>query len=591
MRITFSGLLTAICVFCAGQCAAQDSSGAIVLADHISAFTLANPQTHWLEPARMATVEQAVAVGSFTNLAANTELALNRHNTAWIKLRLRQPAGSAQAWSLNIPLAFVDSVVLYQPDSAGRWQAQTAGNHVPRDIWSHNSLYPEFELRPNNDKEHSVYLQIRNFNGVHLPIRFEPTQQRNTQRLGEFALLGLVVGSLICMALLSAIRFAEHHNRADFLACLYGIFVTLLVAVFSGLAQTLLGSSALYWSSAAYTALAPLTMGMGLFFLRALYAVSTSHKRYDFVVMFTAWFAIVSTLALVFLERETAHLIVVVATYFAAAVGMVAAQLSWRFRSTIGKLVFAAFMLQFLAVLRLISESWGLASVWWSFHYIASVGVAISVPLLLYALTRATHGRKTLAQRAYNLPNQDALTGLLTRQAFMEQYARAYERVISDGEPVAVVLISVINHEHIREAFDDTTAEQCLLRAVIKLQRMLRDVDPAGRVDTNRFALLLEGVADKDALNQRMVQLIASGLTPIPGLTPEVNLQFQAACVLLHHYPVSPERIMDELGAVLHDMSPRTRRPIRFLEAPPTSPIPSSLSPDSTMDASRIHIS
>ena len=162
----------------------------------------------------------------------------------------------------------------------------------------------------------------------------------------------------------------------------------------------------------------------------------------------------------------------------------------------------------------------------------------------------------------------------------MRQYAAAYKRVISDGEPVAVVLISVINHDHIRQAFGDTTAEQCLLRAVIKLQRVLRDVDPAGRVDTHRFALLLEGVADKDALNQRMVQLIASGLIPIPGLEPEVNLQFQAACVLLHHNPVTPERVFDELGSLLQDMSPRTRRPIRFLEAPPTHPVVPSLNPD-----------
>ena len=115
---------------------------------------------------------------------------------------------------------------------------------------------------------------------------------------------------------------------------------------------------------------------------------------------------------------------------------------------------------------------------------------------------------------------------------------------------------------------------------MIKLQRVLRDVDPAGRVDTSRFALLLEGVADKDALNQRMVQLIASGLIPIPGLTPEVNLQFQVACVLLHHNPITPQRVMDELGGLLQDMSPRTRRPIRFLEAPPTHPVVPSLNPD-----------
>ncbi len=51
---------------------------------------------------------------------------------------------------------------------------------------------------------------------------------------------------------------------------------------------------------------------------------------------------------------------------------------------------------------------------------------------------------------------------------------------------------------------------------------------------------------------------------------PEVTLHFQAACVLLHENPVPPERVLDDLRELLADMSPNTRRPIRFLEAAPT---------------------
>ena len=132
------------------------------------------------------------------------------------------------------------------------------------------------------------------------------------------------------------------------------------------------------------------------------------------------------------------------------------------------------------------------------------------------------------------------------------------------------MLVRVINHSQIRQVYGDTTAEQCLLRAVVKLQRILRDVDPAGRVGSAQFALLMEGVKTRDQVTERMVKLIASGLIPLPGLVPDVTLHFQAACVMLHENPVPAELVLGDLRTLLSGMSSLTRRPIRFLEPLPT---------------------
>ena len=580
MRYPFVGFLLAFLCLGTGLSAAADKAPAIVLVDYAPAFEVATDVAVWLEPSRQATIDQVAKLADkFVELSPNAQLEMQSSNTVWMKLRLRRPAAAQQVWTLNIPLPFIDSVVLYQPDQNGNWSAQSSGNQLPQTMWSKHSLYAEFDLTPAPGRDQDIYLQVRNFKNLNIPLRFAPAPQRDGQRLAEFAALGVILGSLISLALLSLIRFAEHRNRADLLACAYGIAITLTIAAMNGITGALLGSDTLFWSSYAQTALPPFTMGLALLLLRDLFAISTRHRRYDIVLVYTGCAAMASALSLLLLDRELAHLIITVVTLFAACVGLIGSQLSWRFRSSVGRWLFASYVLQFLAVLRLIAESWGLVPCWWEFRYITSLAIAMSVPLLMYALSRATHDRKELAVRANHLPNQDALTGLLTREAFLQQYEAAYQRVVNNGEPVAVVLISVVNHDHIRQAFGDTTAEQCLLRAVIKLQRVLRDVDPAGRVDGNRFGLLLEGVADKDALNQRMVQLIASGLIPIPGLEPEVTLQFQVACVLVHHNPVTPERLLAELDGLLQDMSPRTRRPIRFLEAPPTHPAAPSVNP------------
>jgi diguanylate cyclase (GGDEF)-like protein len=212
---------------------------------------------------------------------------------------------------------------------------------------------------------------------------------------------------------------------------------------------------------------------------------------------------------------------------------------------------------------------------------VLTLSVAASVPALVYALGRATHDRTEIAARAEQLPTQDALTGLLTPAAFQTHLEEAYQRAIRGREPIALVLVSVVNHEHIRSNMGDPIAEQCLLRAVIKLHRVLRDVDPAARVGSARFAMLMEGVATRQALTERLVKLVASGLIPLQGLQPEVTLQFQAACVLLQENPIAPATALDDLSEVLAGISPRTRRPIRFLEPEPTqlASLHSSISP------------
>ena len=74
----------------------------------------------------------------------------------------------------------------------------------------------------------------------------------------------------------------------------------------------------------------------------------------------------------------------------------------------------------------------------------------------------------------------------------------------------------------------------------------------------------------RQVLTERLVKLVASGLIPLQGMPTEVTLQFQAACVLLHENPVEPAQALNELAGVLAGISPRTRRPIRFLEPVPT---------------------
>jgi GGDEF domain-containing protein len=378
------------------------------------------------------------------------------------------------------------------------------------------------------------------------------------------------LGLLLALSALSGVRYLEHGNQIDAGALLYGTLTLLTVAQFNGVLNVFLWAEVPALADYAYAVIPVIGVGVTLLFSRELCALSTRYPRYNKALHTVGWSTITSVVAYLVFDRQTADGIVYSAMVLASSMALLAALLSWRSHSPIWTWLLLAYIPHWLVLMRLLAEAYGLVPTYWEMRYVMSFSMALSVPVLLYALSRATHDRKELAFRANHLPTQDALTGLLTKEVFVGHLQEAYARAVDHREVVALVMVRIVNHEYIRRRLGDPVAEQSLLRGVVKLHRILRDVDSAGRVGTASFGLLLEGVATRENLTERMVRLIASGLIPLPGLTPPVTLQFHVVGVLLHENPVPPETALDKLDALLDAMSPQTRRPIRFLEPVPT---------------------
>lgn len=226
-------------------------------------------------------------------------------------------------------------------------------------------------------------------------------------------------------------------------------------------------------------------------------------------------------------------------------------------------------------------------------QYAVVVSSAIEVPLLLVALTLRSRERHGAQIRELALSTQDALTGLLAPHLFMDRLQQVIARYRRDHEDAAVVYIDLVNYARIKSLHGASVAEQSLLRSVIKLRRLLRDVDTVSRVSEARFGLILEGVASRASVTDRAARLIASGLMPLKGLKPEVTLQFHMAAVLLHERLHDAHTLASALDELLGSMSPRTRRPIRFLEPEDTDRVPLDLpdtqGPDSVADSDDSH--
>lgn len=544
---------------------------AILLDDSQPSFELKGELLTWLDEGAHATIDLVASNAvAFKPTAADTRFELHKFDALWIKLRLLRAPASTSDWRITIPLPYLDHVTLYQRDAEGRWITAKAGDIIPQHEWQVPGLYPELTLQTHAGMATDVYLQIRNFQPLSLPLRVATSLDRQQQRLLEMLGQGVLLGALLSLAILSLLRLMEHRNALDGWAALFGLCVAFTVAQINGVMSLFVWSSLPAIGNLASSILPIIAVGCTLLFLRQLFSLSLNFYWFDRLMSVVGWGTLVTVLTYGVIDRFVAERISNAFMLAAYCVCLGATVLSWKSGSKTGRWLTLALLPQFAAQIYMLIESIGWVPAFWPIRYIMSLGAALMLPMLLYLLSQITHDRKELVVRANHLPTQDALTGLLTAEVFQQHLEDSVQRAIEHREPLALVVVRLVNHEPIRQTFGDTTAEQCLLRAVVKVQRILRDVDPAGRVGTAEFGLLMEGVKTRDSLTERMVQLIASGLIPVPGLVPEVTLHFQAACVLLHEIPVPPDIVLRELHHLLQEISPRSRRPIRFLEAIPT---------------------
>jgi diguanylate cyclase (GGDEF)-like protein len=327
--------------------------------------------------------------------------------------------------------------------------------------------------------------------------------------------------------------------------------------------------------------LAAAAAAAGVLFVRDLFGLRRRFRLQDRLMLVMVWLGVGIIVAAPALPKLV--LVGVLGVYLALATGSTlgVAVAAWRRGDVVGKWAGLAYLPMTLAVLAGFLRIAGWLPVSLLSQYAVLAAMAAEVPLLLVALTIRSRDRHSAQVREQALTTHDALTGLLAPHLFQDRLRQVIARYKREGQGAAVMFIDLVNHGRIRETFGTAVAEQSLLRSVIKLRRLVRDVDTVARLGEARFAVILEGASSRASVTDRAARLIAAGLMPLPGLKPDVTLQFHIAGLLLSERPLEAEGVEEALAGQLARMSPRTRRPIRFIV--PEVPQASEPGPDSSL--------
>lgn len=537
----------------------------------------------WIDPQGTASLEQVQKAGPALLRAAQPEQvhSLGANGALWVHYRVMRERDQRQGWLLVFPMPVLDSVTVYQQDPKGQWFGQSAGDTLAVSAWPEPGRYPLFRLDLPPGQARDVYVRIRHLTAANFPIEFMSEAAYDQRIQVGYLGLGLTFGALLLLIAACLAQSLVYRDGVYGWYALYALVTALGVTSYTGVASHLLWPGFGALGDSPQGCLALLAGAAALLFVRNLIGISARHPIADKLVLGAGLSGI--ALAALFPVMPKAPGLAMVAIYVAGATlaNVWIAFAAWRRGDAVGAWVLLAYLPLTLAVGMALVRMFGWLPVSFGTQYAIVVAMALEVPLLLVALNIRSRERHGAQIRELALSTQDALTGLLAPHLFHDRLRQVVARHKRDKENSAVVFIDLVNYPRIKDYYGSAVAEQSLLRSVIKLRRLLRDVDTVSRIGEARFGLILEGVTSRIAVTDRAARLIAAGLMPLHGLKPDVTLQFHIAAVLLEERALEPAELVESLDALLGSMSPRTRRPIRFLE--PETTEPAALSSDSSL--------
>lgn len=541
----------------------------------------------WIDARGDASLQEVLAgKGAFTPLQTGQIHELGPSGALWVHLRLARADSSRQQWILEVPLPLVDSVTLHSQDVLGDWRSESAGDTLAVNSWPEAGRYPLFRLDLPSAVARDVFLQVRHHGMANFPLRITSSADQNQRAQLGYLGLGLVFGGLLLLVATCLAQSWIYRDAAYAWYAAYAAVVSLAVAAYTGAAAHLLWPHSQTFADVAQGSLGMLAAGGALLFVRDLSGISARHAPLSTLVQWMGWAGPPLAVAYAMMDRPYGVAAAGIYLLLASWLNVLVAWLSWRRADAVGLWVLAAFAPLTVSVMLVSVRLFGWSTVSWGSQYSVVAALALQVPLLLVALNIRSRERHGAAIREQALSTQDALTGLLAPHLFHDRLRQVVARHQRDRQNAAIVFVDLVNYERIKAGYGSAVAEQSLLRCVIKLRRLLRDVDTVSRIGEARFGLLLEGVTSRIAVTDRAARLIAAGLMPLKGLKPDVTLQFHVAAVLLGERSGPPDELAGALAGLLANMSSRTRRPIRFLEPEVTRPM--GLDTDSLLDADSV---
>ena len=540
---------------------------AIVLGAQTQAVALDGRSLYWIDPTRQASADQVEAAGDTLPWALRERGRQYAIDDKALWFRFDAVANDDGRWYLEVGSSGRDRAQLFYRADDGRWVQQEAGDTLPVSEWPLPGRVPTFELAHEAGKPVRYFLRVEHARvDFASPIGIYGQRSLLAAREREQFLLGAYFG---LAALIAFVTFANAAVNRDRNFATYGVYVVVLALsqlAYLGVGAQHLWNNWLRWNEVATFVLPGMTAAAALWFARTVTEPARFSRTLDVVV----WALIAAVLGAVavdtLVQTRASFLLFMVLTVFGLLLGMVLIGLVWaKGEDPYIRLIATGFLPVVVMAMFPVARGLNLIPASLLTRYGLSIGAALAMPILFYALTLRGSRRREADVRSAALSRTDAMTGLAHHRSLLQRLESSLPRCVRQKHSCALLAIKLVNWEAIVGEFGREAGEKSLVVTASILRSTITDIDLAARVDNHEFMLLLEGPASAGSANECAQQVIARGLQHNEALPPTVALRYNVAVAML------PDKDFDAAGSIkwlrdaVNGMRPEARRQIRAL--------------------------
>jgi two-component system, sensor histidine kinase LadS len=535
--------------------ATESAQETMLLKHGVERISLAGYARVWVDDSGKADVQQAVQEFErpLATTSANSGLTgvhlrqegrpYDLHDKAmWLQFSAHNLQPSAR-WLLQVELPTTDLVTLFYQRTDGSWIAQSAGDSLPQSQWALRSRYPLFNMSDNTGQPviyllRIVHQRVPYSAAIHIYSDFNLIESRQSENLllGSYFGLSLAV-VLMCLTSGLALRYSNYFRYAAYVGV-----IGLMQVAFLGLGTQYLTPEAVRWNSVSSFVTPTLSVIVALWLVRALVRPGQFSKWLDaWVLLLMAVLAavmLIETLLPSYLGFRLSNSLTMVSMLSLYLVVWRSARLGDRNARWIA----LGFLPIVVAGLFPVLRNFGWVSTGFLSQYAVTMGSALEVPLLLYALMQRSSRQRDMLIREQALKQQDALTGLADERRLISKLHSSLLRSRRFGQRLGVLHVQLANHAYIYKEFGEKIANAAMLLTANQLRSVSREIDMPARLEGSQFVLLIEGPASAARVIEMATHLLAQSLRPSDLLPVGMQPKLLISAALL------PDEQADGLG-------------------------------------------
>lgn len=529
-----------------GGARAAPMPAALVLDAQREPIPLTEHARFWIEESRTATPDAVEAAGDSLPWALREADQTYRIDGEALWFEFDALSKGDQRWYLELGSSGIDRAQFFYRTEQGRWVTQEAGDTQPVSAWPLPGRLPTFELGGPAGKPVRYWVRVEHARvDFASPLVLYPQSTLFASREREQFLLG---GYFSLAALIAIVAAANALGFRDRNFGVYAVYVAALALgqlAYLGVGAQHVWDKWLHWNGLATFVLPGVSAAAGVWFTRTV----TEPARFSRALDLTVWALIAALLSSVALDAllvtRASFLLQITLTSLALVVIATLLIVAWLHgEDPYIRILALGFVPVLVMAVFPIARGFNLIPVSAMTRYGVTIGAALEMPILFYALSLRGERRREAQVRASALTRSDALTGLAHTRTFLQRLDTALQRCSTLKHACALLAVKIANYNAIVAEFGRDTAERALIVAASLLRGVSGDIDMAARVGDHLFAVLLEGPRTTEEATSRAQQLVASGLRETDALPTGLVLKFHVAVAML------PDRQLDAEGAL-----------------------------------------